>query len=69
MEKLKQYKYIILLILIILGFIFYWYSYRPYYITKLCITFVIDKVKEIEGDQTDMRYFFWKCQKQYGLTE
>jgi len=69
MEKLKQYKYIILITLMILGLTFYWYSYRPYHITKLCINYSMYRVKEIEGDQTDMRYFFWKCQKQYGLTE
>ena len=69
MEKLKQYKYIILIALIILGFIFYWYSYRPYRITKLCITSAVDRANEIKGGQTSARYFFWKCQKQYGLAE
>ena len=36
MEKLKQYKYIIVIALIILGGLFYWYSYRPAQIRKLC---------------------------------
>lgn len=69
MHKFKEYKYIVLIALIILGFIFYWYSYRPYYINKLCINFSINKVTENGGDQTDVRYFFWKCQKQHGLLE
>lgn len=69
MEKLKQYKYIILILLVILGLAFYWYSYRPYHITKLCMDSSMKRVTEITGDQTDARYFFWKCQKQYGLTE
>lgn len=69
MEKLKQYKYIILILLIILGFSFYWYSYRPYNITKLCIISAVVKANEIKGDQTGARYYFWKCQKQHGLTD
>ena len=36
MEKLKQYKYIILIALIILGFAFYWSEFRPYLIKKTC---------------------------------
>ncbi len=36
MEKLKQYKYIILIALIILGFLFYWYEYRPTKIKERC---------------------------------
>ena len=36
MENLKHYKYIILMILIILGFSFYWYSYRPTKIKEGC---------------------------------
>ena len=29
MEKLKQYKHIILIVLVILGLAFYWYEWRP----------------------------------------
>jgi len=36
MEKLKQYKYIILILLIVLGFAFYWYEWRPTQIKKEC---------------------------------
>ncbi len=35
MEKLKQYKYIILVALIILGASFYWFHYRPGHIEKI----------------------------------
>ena len=69
MVKIKEHKFIILIALIILGSAFYWYSYRPYYVTKLCITASINRATEIEGDQTDARYFFWKCQRQNGLAE
>lgn len=36
MEKLKEYKYLILILLIILGFSFYWFEWRPYRISKNC---------------------------------
>ncbi len=36
MEKLKQYKYIILIGIFILGLAFYWYEVRPSNIKKEC---------------------------------
>ena len=36
MKKLIEYKYIILVVVVILGFAFYWYSYRPEKIKKHC---------------------------------
>ncbi len=69
MEQLKQYKYLILVMLIILGFSFYWFLYYPYHVTKLCIESAVNKTNTQWGDQTDVRYYFWKCQKQYGLTD
>lgn len=39
MEKLKQYKYIILITLVILGFAFYWFQLRPMIIKKNCSWF------------------------------
>ncbi|MEK7575673.1 MAG: hypothetical protein AAB491_01130 [Patescibacteria group bacterium] len=38
MEKLKEYKYIIILILLMLGFTFYWFQLRPSQIRKECST-------------------------------
>ncbi len=43
MEKIKQYKYIILLVLVILGLSFYWFQLRPSKIRIDCWT----KVKEV----------------------
>ncbi|OHA97742.1 MAG: hypothetical protein A3G47_02470 [Candidatus Zambryskibacteria bacterium RIFCSPLOWO2_12_FULL_39_45] len=37
MEKLKQYKYIILLAVLLFGFTFYWFQIRPTQIIKGCI--------------------------------
>lgn len=36
MEKLKQYKYIILIQIIFLCFAFYWYEWRPAQIKEKC---------------------------------
>jgi hypothetical protein len=36
MEKLKQYKYIILIGLVVMGFAFYWYEWRPTKIKESC---------------------------------
>jgi len=36
MEKLKQYKYIILIVLIVLGLDFYWHQVRPTWIMHEC---------------------------------
>jgi hypothetical protein len=36
MEKLKQYKYIIILVLVILGLAFYWFQLRPALTRKEC---------------------------------
>lgn len=70
MDKVKQNKYTFILLFIILGFIFYCYSFRPYHINKLCIVYATDWAQKLvpRGDQTDVRYAFWVCQKQYGLT-
>ena len=37
MEKIKEYKYIILIGLLVLGIIFYWFQIRPTQIVKNCI--------------------------------
>jgi hypothetical protein len=57
---------ILLLVFIVIALGFYWYSYRPYLINKTCIVYGVEQAKEIKGDQSDVRYFFWKCQMQYG---
>lgn len=37
MKKIKEYKGIIIIILIILGFIFYWFQVRPVQARKECV--------------------------------
>ncbi|MFA5888763.1 MAG: hypothetical protein WCW47_00740 [Candidatus Paceibacterota bacterium] len=36
MKKIKQYKYIIVIALVVLGFIFYWFELRPIQIRNTC---------------------------------
>ncbi len=52
----KRNKIVLLAILVVISF--YWYSLRPYLIVKKCIQLANDKVDNIRGDQTDVRYFF-----------
>jgi hypothetical protein len=37
MKKVKEYKGILIIVILILGFIFYWFQIRPIQITKKCI--------------------------------
>lgn len=47
------------LILAVIGSLFYWYEYRPMKIKQGCMrdSLKSDKVK----DRDDLRYFYWKC--------
>lgn len=49
MEKLKQYKYIILIATIILGFAFYWFEWRPAQIKKECNIKALQETSAAEG--------------------
>ena len=51
MEKLKQYKYIILVILIILGVAFSWFEYRPQRAIKYCYGFASVSKTQAEFDR------------------
>jgi hypothetical protein len=66
-KKIKV--FITVSIFVILAFTFYWYSFRPYQISKTCIEVAVSTANQRGGSQTDARYLFWKCQKQHGITE
>ena len=73
-ERNKGKIFLMVALLIIMSAAFYWYSFRPYLVTKECISTSMEIVKELReekgsGDQTDVRYFFWRCQKEHGLSE
>ena len=49
MEKIKQYKYIILIVILILGFMFYWFEWRPNQIRKECNIKALQETSAAEG--------------------
>jgi uncharacterized membrane protein len=59
MQKLKEYKYIILIVLLILGFSFYWYAWRPRQIRNNC-------KKGIIGIGLDAEQSYNKCLNERG---
>jgi len=62
-EKIKKYKYIILVVLIILGFLFYWYEIRPSQIRKRCSHhFSVDN-RSLEA----MEVFYKACLNSWGI--
>ena len=44
MEKIKEYKYVILIALLIIGYAFYWIQIRPELIIKECASIAIDRI-------------------------
>ena len=74
MQKIKEYKLIIILtlVLVILGVVFYWYEYRPSQIKKLCSEKVINTMKEQKGisineGSTAYNFLYNNCLHSYGL--
>lgn len=65
MEKLKQYKKIILVVIIIFGFIFYWFEWRPSQIKKYCYK-EADKWSNGVG-RASFEYHYSKCLKYKGF--
>lgn len=49
-------------------FLFIWIYVRPEFIKNKCIKSTDVYVKSIGGDQTDMRYFYWKCLAKKGIS-
>lgn len=79
MEKIKQYKYIILIALIILGFTFYWYEWKPMQTKKDCADRAIETidknnigrnyvpVAERTDRNLDFNIYYGRCLKEKGL--
>lgn len=66
MEKVKQFKYIIILVLVILGFVFYWYSWRPSNIVKACADRYL---RVLSDDRGDKEYVYKMCLLEMGLSQ
>jgi len=66
MEKLKEYRYIVLIALIILGFAFYWYEYRPTKIKERCSSDAHFNPRNI-GQQALINNEYEDCLMRFGL--
>jgi len=64
MEKIKQYKYIILIGLLILGFAFYWFQIRPAQIRRECYNTIPDYWKQAGAEKAPV---FKNCLLEHGL--
>ncbi len=63
MEKLKEYKYIILIGLIVLGIAFYWYALRPSQLKKECDGYAREMVNydlKVYTGTTQGVYYDWQ---------
>lgn len=77
MEKFKQYKYIILILIVILGFAFYWFQLRPSEIRKYCSNWAAQYNGTLIGDgvisidQSGSRYTtdYQSCLNEKGLSQ
>ena len=67
MNNTKITERVILLSVLLIAFCFYWYEVREVQIKKNCIESAVQETKEKNGDQSDVRYRFWKCSNQHGL--
>lgn len=65
----KIHPWFVISFLIILVLMGYWFCYRPYQDTKVCIQQALSQANKVDGDQTDAHYFFWKCQKEHGVAD
>ena len=67
MEKLKEYKYIIIIALLLSGFIFYWYEYRPTKIRTKCFDTVHEVLKGKNPSSEDYNFGYNLCLHSRGL--
>jgi len=69
MEKLKEFKYIILIALVILGFAFYWFEWRPIQTNKECASWALNKAMTDANsyDQNTYDDYYKRCQREKGL--
>ena len=71
MKKIKEYKVIIIIVLVIILGAFYWYGYRPSQIKKDCIKqypdAFITKIQIWRGDNPNDTDNYKKCLTEQGL--
>jgi hypothetical protein len=58
----------VLLVIAVIGSIFYWYEYRPMQIKQACMKDTVEKIKESNISNTShIRILYWKCTIEKGL--
>ena len=62
MEKIKQYKYIILIAILLISFVFYWSEIRPYLVKKTCFE---ETLPTYYSDQSDNLWLWNKSKSEY----
>ena len=68
MEKLKQYSIIIALAIIAIGFVFYWYEWRPISLRSECAHTTLERAKKLSGpDYEGVRIAYELCIHERGL--
>ena len=80
MEKIKEYKYVILIVLLIIGYAFYWLQIRPELTRKECAGVAIDRInafnegkgyvpinERADRNDTDFNRYFERCILEKGL--
>lgn len=62
------YSWYVIAFLIIGGFLFWWYSFRPSLIIKRCSFSSLERVSESDNlDREDYEYYFTRCMRENGL--
>lgn len=67
MEKLKEYKYIILILLLVLGGCFYWFQLRPTLVKKECYKSSQTQIGKFSWNTQTNEYIYNECLLRYGL--
>lgn len=67
MGKLKEYKYVILIAIVILVGAFYWYEWRPSSIRKHCSRSVYEAIRETGADSSGYEKVYKICLSKYGI--
>jgi hypothetical protein len=53
-QKLKEYGWMFLIVLVVLGVAFYWYEWRPSEIRKECVSVATQCAKRVMKDKSEL---------------
>jgi flagellar biosynthesis/type III secretory pathway M-ring protein FliF/YscJ len=59
----------IIVFLCLVIYVLYFVTSKPKRITKECIENAVAKAVKNHGDQSDVRYYYWKCEKEHGIRD